>query len=147
MATLELEIESIEEAKGLYTLDTTVTKRFSLQEAVGSMGTASTDLNSSNGGTVQVRGIDTVESLPFIIPFQPAGRPKAPQFRALEIEWLKDHQEELSRLRGNWVALEDDSVVAYGPDCRLVVRKARDKGISIPFVFFIPPEEDGFAGI
>ena len=48
---------------------------------------------------------------------------------------------------GQWVVLEGSSVVASGTDATLVCEEARGKGITTPFLTFVPSKvEDHFAG-
>lgn len=71
--------------------------------------------------------------------------PLAPRRREQELEWRRSHPDVLSKLIGKWVVLELDSIVASGNDPLEVISEARQKGISVPYVFYVEPPEDGVA--
>ena len=54
-------------------------------------------------------------------------------------KWLDEHSEEYMN---QWVCLEGDELIAYGDDALEVHRKAKERGIAIPFVHHIVPEVD-----
>ena len=69
-------------------------------------------------------------------------------FRSQEMDWIESHLEELRQLEGNWIVVEGDQLIAYGYNRSEVVKQAKEKGIAIPFIFFIPHPQDGiFMGI
>lgn len=62
---------------------------------------------------------------------------RAPAFRQRELEWRRTHENVLRQYEDKWVALEIDEIVAHGVDLAEVIREARGKGISRPYVFFV----------
>lgn len=54
-------------------------------------------------------------------------------------KWLDEHSAEYMN---QWVCLEGDELVAHGSDGLEVHRKAKERGITIPFVHHIVPEVD-----
>ena len=48
-----------------------------------------------------------------------------------ETEWLRQHRHEYA---GQYVALEGDSLVSFGPDGRTVIRQAREAGVKAPYI-------------
>lgn len=62
--------------------------------------------------------------------------------RERELQWLKDHQDELERLQGKWIAIEGDKLIAEGDAFGAVYEATKEKGVEIPFIFLVPPKED-----
>jgi len=62
--------------------------------------------------------------------------------RERELQWLKDHQDELERLQGRWIAIEGDKLIAEGDAFGAVYEATKEKGVEIPFIFLVPPKED-----
>jgi len=62
--------------------------------------------------------------------------------RERELQWLKDHQDEMAKLQGKWIAIEGDALVAEGDSFEAVYEATKAKGIEIPFIFLVPPKED-----
>lgn len=58
--------------------------------------------------------------------------------RERELAWRRSHQDELqSRFAGQWVVLEGEEVVAASEDAARAVETAREKGVAVPFVFYV----------
>ena len=62
--------------------------------------------------------------------------------REKEIQWLRDHQDQVERLQGKWIAVEGDILIAAGDTFNAVYETAKEKGVEIPFLFLVPPKED-----
>lgn len=62
--------------------------------------------------------------------------------REKELRWLQDHQDQLEKLQGKWIAIEGDTLVAEGDSFDAVYENTKKKGIEIPFIFLVPPKED-----
>ena len=62
--------------------------------------------------------------------------------REKEMQWFKDHCEQLEKLQGRWIAIEGDTLIAEGDSFEAVYEATKEKGIEIPFVFLVPPKED-----
>lgn len=62
--------------------------------------------------------------------------------REKELQWLRDHQDQLESLQGKWIVIEGDKLVAEGESFDVVYEAAKDKGIEIPFIFPVPSKED-----
>ncbi len=56
-----------------------------------------------------------------------------------ELQWLKEHRTEYLE---QWVALDGDRLVGYGPNAREVYAAARAAGVKSPFVEFIPTADE-----
>jgi hypothetical protein len=55
------------------------------------------------------------------------------------MDWLETHIGELtSSIPGQWIILDGTQLVAYGPDYLEVLKEAREKGVTVPFVARIP---------
>ena len=65
-------------------------------------------------------------------------------FRQKELEWLEGQADLLQSLAGNWIVVEGAELITAGPDYREVIREARGKGISIPFVLYLSKENGGY---
>jgi hypothetical protein len=64
--------------------------------------------------------------------------------RSAEMAWAEKPNPEC---RGKWVVLEGSSVVAAGTNPSEIYEQARGKGLSSPFLIYIPTEEsEDFAG-
>lgn len=73
-----------------------------------------------------------------------AGRP---QHRQREHEWRHSHQEFLLTFAGQWVVLEGEEIVAHGKDPVRLVELAREKGVEVPYVFYVDPPRPGVVRI
>jgi len=51
------------------------------------------------------------------------------------------------QLVGQWVALEGETILAHGADPVAVVAKAREKGVRVPYVFYVEDPRDDAAWI
>jgi hypothetical protein len=58
-------------------------------------------------------------------------------YRSREMTYYLEHPERFEHLIGQWVAVEGQNIVAYGPDTAEVVSQARLKGVKVPFVFLV----------
>jgi len=67
----------------------------------------------------------------------PSIRPgsKKSKGRERELRWIETHREDLRKLVGQWIVLENETIVAHGRDPVEVVREARRKGIRTPLVY------------
>ena len=57
---------------------------------------------------------------------------------APERKWVEEHAKELTQFVGNWIAIEGDRLVAHSPDYEEVIKRAREEGVSIPYVIKLP---------
>ncbi|MBM3466070.1 MAG: ribbon-helix-helix protein, CopG family [Armatimonadetes bacterium] len=62
--------------------------------------------------------------------------------RDREIAWLTQHRAELAHLRGQYLVIEGEALIAHGADLKAVIEQAREKGVRVPFVERIPDRED-----
>jgi len=62
--------------------------------------------------------------------------------REQELKWLKDHADEVKRLQGRWIAVEADKLIAESESFEAVYEATKEKGIEVPFIFLVPPEDD-----
>ena len=67
---------------------------------------------------------------------------KEVSMRERELQWVKDHTDEVRRLQGKWIAVEADKLIAEGDTFEAVYEATKEKGIEIPFIFLVPPEDD-----
>lgn len=59
--------------------------------------------------------------------------------RARELLWRKENAELLQRYAGEWVALENDRIIAHGLSAAAVAAAARRSGIRSPYIFWVEP--------
>jgi Family of unknown function (DUF5678) len=52
---------------------------------------------------------------------------------------------DLSTYVGEWVVLQNDTVVGHGPDLEQIANQARALGIRRPRVVFVSPQDPGHA--
>ena len=57
--------------------------------------------------------------------------------RAKEREWLRVNS---SRYAGKWLVIEGDALIAEGSDALVVLQRARQQGIAVPFLIHVPVE-------
>ncbi|MEO6390746.1 MAG: DUF5678 domain-containing protein [Pyrinomonadaceae bacterium] len=70
-------------------------------------------------------------------------KPGDPIDSAQEHKWIDAHRDEYL---GQWVAVEDDQLVAHGSDPRKVYLSARNAGIEIPFVVRVQKSDEPSSG-
>jgi hypothetical protein len=80
---------------------------------------------------------------------EPAGRARKrrspARTRERELAWLAQHRAHLSRYAGEWLIIEGDDLIAHGPDYLAVLKKARRRGVLVPFAYRVPEEDAGTA--
>ena len=62
--------------------------------------------------------------------------------RQVETKWREDHPELFSSYAGQWIALQGEKIIATGRDLSGVIRRARSRGISSPYVFFVEADSN-----
>ncbi|HVN28058.1 MAG TPA: DUF5678 domain-containing protein [Candidatus Binataceae bacterium] len=60
-------------------------------------------------------------------------------FRQIENEWLQKHPEKLRACAGEYVMVEGEEIVAHSKEPADLARVARQRGIKIPYIFFVEP--------
>lgn len=60
-----------------------------------------------------------------------------------ELEWIKKHPEQVASHRGCWVIITPDGIAASSQTGEGLVDAARERGISKPFVLWIPEPTPG----
>ena len=68
-------------------------------------------------------------------------------YRSRELKFRETNPEMFCQLVGRWVALEGEAIVAHGADPLAVVAEAREKGIRVPYVFYVEEPRDDAAWI
>ena len=63
--------------------------------------------------------------------------------RQRERAWVAAHRDEYL---GQWVAVEDDNLVAQGTNPRQVYLAARDAGIEVPYLVRVEKREEPYTG-
>lgn len=67
--------------------------------------------------------------------------------RGTERTWIEAHAKELSRFKGQWVAIEEDKIISRGIEFEKVVAGARSKGVEIPYIIKVEQDKERpFAG-
>lgn len=61
--------------------------------------------------------------------------------RETELAWMKRNSDLLKTMVGEWVVVEKDELIGHNRSHKLVLEKARDRGISRPFMVFISRED------
>lgn len=63
-------------------------------------------------------------------------------WRQQELAWRQANATMLQeRFRGNWIALEGERVIAFGPSAAEVARAARALGVVCPYVFLVRADQ------
>src|SRR6266545_4885815 len=60
---------------------------------------------------------------------------RVPSRRQVELQWRRTNRELLRRYLGQWVVLEGERIVASDRSLAEVVRRARETGVRVPYVF------------
>ena len=90
------------------------------------------------------------ESIEIAIPDPAAdagGSRRPARLRLVEQAWRRSHQEILRGFANQWVVLEGEEIVAHGDDPARLVEQAREKGIAVPYVFYVDLPRPGIAKI
>lgn len=77
-----------------------------------------------------------------LLVFRSRHAPQPVHPRSREIAWRRAHEQELRALAGQWVILEVEEVIAFGPDPQALVDTAKARGIQVPYLFFVEPADD-----
>lgn len=59
--------------------------------------------------------------------------------RTVEREWRRAHKDELKQFVGQWVVLEENRIVAHGENPNTVLAQAKERGIQVPYMFYVQP--------
>ena len=65
--------------------------------------------------------------------------------RDAELRWRRAHRQTLRAYLGQWVVLEGQQIVAFGPSLADVVIRAREAGVAVPYVFRVEDFDEGSA--
>jgi hypothetical protein len=76
-----------------------------------------------------------------VVEPRPRKKPSDTGFRNRELAWRNNNREALRALTGQWIALEGEEIIAHGPDLLRVDADAQAKGIKIPYLFYVEPED------
>ena len=63
--------------------------------------------------------------------------------RQREMEWLSRNSVAVAQYAGEWVAIQDDRIVAHGTDLDSVLKTARRAGCVDPLVFEAWSQDEG----
>lgn len=67
----------------------------------------------------------------------PSHKVRQSTHRLAENRWCQEHRQELLELAGQWIVLEPDGVVAHDVDPLVAFSVAKEKGVSVPYIFFL----------
>ena len=63
--------------------------------------------------------------------------------REVELQWRRANREVLRRYVGQWLVLDGQRIVAFDPSAAEAIKRAREGGIDVPYVFRVEaPDED-----
>ena len=65
------------------------------------------------------------------------------QSRAVESIWIERHRD---MYLGQWVALDDDRLIARGTDAKEVYDEARKQGVTAPYLVHVTPKVEAYVG-
>lgn len=60
------------------------------------------------------------------------------ELRDTELRWLDENKESISKLGGEWIAVEGTRLISHSPNFAEVLDATRKEGIKIPFILFVP---------
>ena len=69
-------------------------------------------------------------------------QPHLSKHRNRELEWRRTHSETLIQYQNEWVVLEEEEIIAHGPDAAQVIGEAKARGIGRPYVFFVEKQNE-----
>jgi len=55
-----------------------------------------------------------------------------------ELRWIQAHGDDLSRLTGQWIAVEGTELISHGANLTQVLEEVERRGIGRPFVYRVP---------
>lgn len=61
--------------------------------------------------------------------------------RRIELKWRQTHQEVLQSYANEWVVLEGEAIIAHGSDPAKIVIEAREKGVRVPYLFYVEAKD------
>lgn len=68
--------------------------------------------------------------------------------RQTELEWLSKNKEMLRKYQGQWIGVEDTQLIAHSESAEEVFKSLKAKGITVPFIVFVPRKQEGiFMGL
>lgn len=66
------------------------------------------------------------------------------QYSVKESLWVSEHQKELAKHAGKWIAVSKNKLIAVGDSVNEVMRLAEAKGIqNLPLVTMVPRKDEG----
>ncbi len=60
--------------------------------------------------------------------------------RERELDWMEKNKAELEQLKGKWLAIEGEELVASSFNILNVIEETKRRGISVPFLIYVPEE-------
>lgn len=60
-----------------------------------------------------------------------------------ELEWISQHQREMEKYSGMWIAVWEDKIVSVGKTAIEVLESAKVKGIDKPHLTILPRKDEG----
>jgi hypothetical protein len=60
-----------------------------------------------------------------------------------ELEWISQHQIEMEKYSGMWIAVWEDKIVSVGKTAKEVFDNAKGKGIDKPHLTILPRKDEG----
>jgi hypothetical protein len=60
-----------------------------------------------------------------------------------ELEWISQHQKEIEKYSGMWIAVWEDKIISVGKTANEVLKVAKEKGVKEPHLTIIPRKDEG----
>ncbi len=60
-----------------------------------------------------------------------------------ELAWVSQHQEDVEKYSGMWIAIWEDKIISVGKTAKEVLQMARERGINAPHLTIVPRRDEG----
>jgi len=62
--------------------------------------------------------------------------------REIEMNWIANNISVLTNYKGQWICIEKNHMIESNKSLKLLLKSVREKGITMPFVYFLPIGEN-----
>ena len=60
-----------------------------------------------------------------------------------ELRWMSQHQKEIEKHSGMWIAVWEDRIISVGRTAKEVLEESQKKGVKTPHVTIVPRRDEG----
>ena len=74
----------------------------------------------------------------------PASTTAPPPSESMEMRWLRGHQVEIGALKGEWLLIAGDQLLAHNRDFREIRAAIAQNNVVSPFTYYVPTEQESY---